>query len=60
MVRNYSLYNDVVFMDATYSTNITSMPLVVFTGVNHEGKNTLLGFALLTNETMDSYEWLLK
>jgi hypothetical protein len=59
MVRNYLLYHDVVFMDATYSTNPYRMPLVVFSGVNNEGKNTILAFALLTNETMESYSWLL-
>ena len=59
MVRNYSLYHDVVFMDATYSTNPYRMPLVIFTGVSHEGKNTVLAFAFLQNETMESYTWLL-
>ena len=60
MVRNYALYHDVVFMDATYSTNVHSMPLVVLSGVNNEGKNTVLGFGFLTNETMESYQWLLE
>jgi transposase-like protein len=60
MHRNYSLYHDVVFMDATYTTNSMSMPLVVFTGVNHEGKNTLLGYAFLQSETMDNYIWVLQ
>ena len=59
MARNYGLYHDVVFMDATYSTNHKSMALVVFTGVSHEGRNTVLAWALLQNETMDSYIWLL-
>jgi len=59
MVRNYQLYSDVVFMDATYSTNYYRMPLVVFSSVNNEGKNTILAFGLLKNETLDSYIWLL-
>lgn len=59
MRRNYELYSDVVFMDATYACNDQTMPLVVFSGVSNEGRNVLLGFALLRNETMESYEWLL-
>ena len=59
MRRNYSLYHDVVFMDATYKTNHHSLALTVFSGVNNEGKNVVLGFALVKRETMDTYKWLL-
>ena len=59
MKRNYELYRDTVFMDATYSTNPYRMALVVFSGVNNEGKNCILGYALLKRETMESYKWLL-
>ena len=55
MRRNYELYSDVVFMDATYACNDQTMPLVVFSGVSNEGWNVILGFALLRNETMESY-----
>jgi hypothetical protein len=60
MARNYNLYHDVVFMDATYSTNPYRMPLVVLTGVNCEGKNTILGFALIRQETAEEYSWVLQ
>jgi hypothetical protein len=60
MAHNYDLYHDVVFMDATYATNPFRMPLVVFTGVNCEGRNCVLGFALVKNETKITYEWILK
>jgi len=59
MRRNYELYHDTVFMDATYATNPYRMPLVVFSGVNNEGKNCILGFALVKRETMETYAWLL-
>ena len=59
MRHNYRLYSDVVFMDATYKTNFHSLALTVFSGVNNEGKNVVLGFALLRRETMDAYKWLL-
>ncbi|CDW84932.1 UNKNOWN [Stylonychia lemnae] len=60
MRRNYRLYHDVMFMDATYKTNFHSLALTVFSGVNNEGKNVVLGFALVKRETMDTYKWLLK
>jgi hypothetical protein len=47
-------------MDATYATNPYRMPLVIFSSVNNEGRNTIIAFGLLSNETMESYIWLLK
>lgn len=60
MRRNYRLYHDVMFMDATYKTNFHQLALTVFSGVNNEGKNIVLGFALVKRETMETYKWLLK
>ncbi|XP_025628671.1 protein FAR1-RELATED SEQUENCE 6-like [Arachis hypogaea] len=34
------------------------LPFVSFIGVNHHGKSTLLGCALLGNEKIPSYEWV--
>jgi len=59
MKRNYELYHDTVFMDATYATNPYRMALVVLSGINNEGKNCILGYALLKRETLESYTWLL-
>jgi len=59
MRRNYELYKDTMFMDATYATNPYRMPLVVFSGVNNEGKNCVLGYAIVKRETMETYTWLL-
>lgn len=60
MAHNYDLYPDVVFMDATYAVNQHRMPLIIFTGINCEGKNCLLGFALAKRETKETYAWLLR
>lgn len=60
MRRNYELYSDTVFMDATYATNPYRMPLVVFSGVNNEGKNCVMGYALVKRETLETYVWLLQ
>jgi transposase-like protein len=59
MRRNYAIYHDVVFMDATYKTNTHGLALTVFSGVNNEGKNVVLGFALVKRETLETYNWLL-
>jgi transposase-like protein len=36
------------------------MALTVFSGVNNEGKNVVLGFALVKRETLETYKWLLR
>ena len=60
MHRLYEKYHDVMFMDATYKTNKFNMALTVFSSVNNEGKNIILGFALVDHETSETYEWLMK
>lgn len=60
MHRLYEKYSDVIFMDATYKTNKYNMPLTVLSSVNNEGKNIVVGFALVQHETKETYEWLMK
>ena len=59
MKRFYQKYHDVVFMDATYKTNKHDMALTIFSGVNWDGRNTVLGYALVKKENSDTYKWLL-
>jgi len=47
MKRNYDLYKDTVFMDATYRTNHQGMALTIMSAVNNEGRNVIVGFALV-------------
>jgi len=49
---------DLVLVDATYKRNRFNLPLVSLIGVNNYGKNILLAFALLTDETASSYTWV--
>jgi transposase-like protein len=35
------------------------MALTVISGINHEGKNIVLGFALVKKETMETYKWII-
>ncbi|RYR75824.1 hypothetical protein Ahy_A01g000406 [Arachis hypogaea] len=55
---SYEYYGDVVSFDTTYSTNRHGLSFAVFIGVNHHGKSTLLGCALLDSEKIPSFEWV--
>ncbi|RYR12899.1 hypothetical protein Ahy_B04g070184 isoform D [Arachis hypogaea] len=53
---SYEYYGDVVSFDTTYSTNQHGLPFATFVGVNHHGKSTLLGCALLGSEEIPSFD----
>ncbi|KAL4299169.1 hypothetical protein AHAS_Ahas17G0074000 [Arachis hypogaea] len=57
---SYEYYGDIVSLDSTYSTNKHGLPFASFVGVNHHGKSTILGCALLGNEKIPSYEWVFR
>ena len=59
MHKYYQTFSDVVFMDATYKTNKHDLALTIISSVSGEGRNIILGFAFLSRETADHYEWLL-
>ncbi|KAK8930863.1 Protein FAR1-RELATED SEQUENCE 6 [Platanthera zijinensis] len=56
----YQYYNDVVELDTFYVTSKYDLPLAAFVGVNHHGQPVLLGSALLSDVTSETYVWLLK
>ncbi|XP_016191999.1 protein FAR1-RELATED SEQUENCE 5-like [Arachis ipaensis] len=55
---SYEYYGNVVSVDSTYRRNRHGLPFVSFIGVNHHGRLTLLGCALLGNKEITSYEWV--
>ena len=57
---DFQIFNDVVVLDATLKTNHFNMPMVTFTGINSNGSNIPFGFGLLSNQTEQSYTWLLR
>lgn len=59
-IDNYAHFGDVVSLDTTYITNKYKVPLVLFVGVNHHMQPTLLGSALLADETVYTYVWLMQ
>ena len=56
----YEKYGDVVVFDTTYKVNAYDMPCALFVGINNHGKTVLFGSALLPNETVHTFRWLMK
>ncbi|KAI9195127.1 hypothetical protein LWI28_011980 [Acer negundo] len=57
-MEDYTNFSDVVSFDTTYFTNKYKIPLVLFIGVNHHIQPTLLGCALIADETVYTFVWL--
>ncbi|KAK3205039.1 hypothetical protein Dsin_019085 [Dipteronia sinensis] len=55
----YQCFEDVLVFNNTYKTNAYAMPLVLFVGVNNHCVTCVFGVALLSDETMQSYRWVL-
>lgn len=56
----YQCFGDVVTFNTMYRTNRYNMPLFPFTRVNHHYHSVLFEFALLRNETEDTFIWVLE
>ncbi|XP_021765417.1 protein FAR-RED ELONGATED HYPOCOTYL 3-like [Chenopodium quinoa] len=55
----YKEFGDVVYFNSTYLTNKFHLPFAVFIGVNHHGQSILLGYALISPKTAETYEWVM-
>ncbi|CAD6250352.1 unnamed protein product [Miscanthus lutarioriparius] len=53
-------YSDVITLDTSYVASKYDICLATFIGVNHHGQSVLMGCALLSDETAETYSWLLK
>lgn len=60
MIHYSKYFLDTVIVDATYKRNRFNLILVNIVGFNNHGQNIMLGFGLLTEETVQSYEWIFK
>ncbi|XP_021836902.2 protein FAR1-RELATED SEQUENCE 8-like [Spinacia oleracea] len=56
----YQYFGDVVCFDSTYLTNKYELPFSNFVGVNHHGQTILLGCALVSHETAETFIWLFR
>ncbi|KAF1885732.1 hypothetical protein Lal_00002631 [Lupinus albus] len=59
-IFDYSIFGDVLAFDATYGRNKYKFPVVIFSGVNHHNQTTVFAAAVVSNETEETYVWLLE
>nr|GFD24832.1 protein FAR1-related sequence 5-like [Tanacetum cinerariifolium] len=60
MKCNYVAFGDIVSFDAIFDTNKYDMVFVPFTCIDHHQKCVTFGVALPSDETYESYCWLLE
>ncbi|KAF8406639.1 hypothetical protein HHK36_008729 [Tetracentron sinense] len=58
--QDYINFGDVVCFDTSYLTNKYKMPFAHIIGVNHHFQPILLGCALIADETMLTFVWVMK
>ncbi|KAF1861375.1 hypothetical protein Lal_00025662 [Lupinus albus] len=59
-IFDYLIFGDVLAFDATYGRNKYKFPVVIFSGVNHHKQTNVFGVAVVSNETEETYVWLLE
>ncbi|XP_057436526.1 protein FAR1-RELATED SEQUENCE 5-like [Lotus japonicus] len=57
---DYHAFGDVIAFDNTYKRNKYNKPLVIFCGYNHHGQTTVFACALITDESIETYKWVLE
>ncbi|KAK3009374.1 hypothetical protein RJ639_013791 [Escallonia herrerae] len=57
---DYSNFSDVVSFDTTYVMNKYKLPIVLLVGVNQHTQPTLFGCAMIADETVYSFVWLMQ
>ena len=56
---DYAQFGNVLSFDTTYRTDQYGKLLLVFVGVNNHFKSTIFGFAVLVDESGETYKWAL-
>ncbi|KAK3212080.1 hypothetical protein Dsin_016786 [Dipteronia sinensis] len=57
---DYGHFGDVISFDITYKTNKENQSFGVFVGLNHHRETVIFGAALMYDETVDLFIWLLE
>ncbi|RVX07698.1 Protein FAR1-related sequence 5 [Vitis vinifera] len=57
---DYSCFGDVLAFDTTYRTNAYKKSLVILVGINHHHQTIVFGCALLVDESVSTYTWVLE
>jgi len=60
MIENYLNYRDVVFVNRRFTRTRFSKSLVLFCGVNNQGRNVLFGMCLLVKEEEEGYNYMME
>ncbi|XP_073138365.1 protein FAR1-RELATED SEQUENCE 5-like [Henckelia pumila] len=58
MKEDYDIFGDVMVFDTTYRTNKYNLICAPFVGINHHWKNVMFGCAFLSDEKVESFQWL--
>uniref|UniRef100_A0ACD5UC73 Uncharacterized protein n=1 Tax=Avena sativa TaxID=4498 RepID=A0ACD5UC73_AVESA len=56
----YKHFGDAITFDTTYRCNQYDMPFGMFVGVNSHFQSIIFAGVLMTNETIESFEWVFK
>ncbi|XP_074568675.1 protein FAR1-RELATED SEQUENCE 5-like isoform X2 [Curcuma longa] len=59
-MMEFCYFGDVVCLDTSYKVLGYGRPLALFSGVNHHKQTVLFGAALLYDESVESWKWLLE
>jgi len=57
---DYQAFGDLVIFDSTYRTNRYKMPFIPFVGLNHHRSTTIFACVVVSHETVESFQWLLR
>ena len=58
--HDYEDFGDVLVFDSTYKMNRYGMPFIPFVGLNNHRKTTVFACAIVSDETEETYVWLLE
>ena len=58
--HDYEDFGDMLVFDSTYKMNRYGMPFIPFVGLNNHRKTTVFGCAIVSDETEETYVWLLQ
>lgn len=56
---DYGYFGDVLVFDSTCRVNRYNMPIIPFVGVSNHQSTVTFGCGIVTDDSVDSYEWLL-
>ena len=58
--QDYNDFSDVMVFDSTYKMNRYGIPFIPYVGLNHHRKTTIFGCGIVSDETEETYVWLLR